>query len=239
MPSQTARMGVSAEHEQAQRALAKQARLKAGEEAHARAVADRDACVRGIAAMLPAMQAPAGMPPEGQPLSPDQYARCDHCLICSSSAGLGWAVAAHCGSRGCRGSAPAPAAARHGAASSVMAQAWAGVNIAEAHACAGVRPCSMQSLHSDDCSFADALEHHVGKLGSDADALRAAHARKDDELGRLVDGVTSQLAAAREGMRAKQDLINSSEAQEQGLHSEASAAHLAHAYVELQLHGGA
>ena len=67
-------MGVTAEREQAQRALAKQARLKAAEEAHARSVADRDACMRGIAAMLPGMQAPPGVPAEGQPVSPEQYA---------------------------------------------------------------------------------------------------------------------------------------------------------------------
>ena len=101
-----------------------------------------------------------------------------------------------------------------------------------------VLTCSMSLLPSA-CRFADALERHVSQLGADADALRAAHARKDDELGRLVDGVTSQLAAAREGMRAKQDLISSSEAQLQRLHSEASAPpfHQEHAGACMQAGG--
>jgi hypothetical protein len=73
------------------------------------------------------------------------------------------------------------------------------------------------------CSFEQALQQHVTQLGADADALRKAHAKKDDDMGRLVDGVTSQLAAAREGVRAKQDLIRSSEASMERLRSEARA----------------
>lgn len=82
-------------------------------------------------------------------------------------------------------------------------------------------------LLSCACSFGQALQQHVTKLQADADALKAAHAKKDDDMGRLVDGVTSQLAAAREGVRAKQDLIQSSEASMERLRSRrALKAHL-------------
>ena len=71
------------------------------------------------------------------------------------------------------------------------------------------------------CSFGQAQQQYVNRLSAEVDALKAAHAKRDDDMGRLVDDVTSQLAAAREGVRAKQDLIQSSEASMQRLHSEA------------------
>ena len=65
--AQTARMGVTAEREQYERALQKQSRLTAAAEAHARHCADRDRFVRELAAKSGV--GAQHLPPTG-PLSP-------------------------------------------------------------------------------------------------------------------------------------------------------------------------
>jgi hypothetical protein len=56
-----------------------------------------------------------------------------------------------------------------------------------------------------------AMQDFESKLTQELQQLKAANASKDDEMGRQVDGVTTQLAGAREGVRAKQDFIRTSE----------------------------
>jgi hypothetical protein len=68
--------------------------------------------------------------------------------------------------------------------------------------------------------FITALVEHEAGVGRDLAALKGANARRDDEMGALVDSLTSKLAGAREAVRAKQDLVARSEAAMQRLHSE-------------------
>ena len=68
--------------------------------------------------------------------------------------------------------------------------------------------------------FVAALVEHEAGVGHELAALKAANARRDDEMGALVDAVTSKLAGAREAVRAKQDLVRNAEATMQRLQSE-------------------
>lgn len=56
-----------------------------------------------------------------------------------------------------------------------------------------------------------ALQDHEAELAQELQLLKAANARKEDEMGRQVDGTTSQMACTREGIRAKQEFIRTSQ----------------------------
>ena len=55
------------------------------------------------------------------------------------------------------------------------------------------------------------MQDFESKLTQELQLLKAANASKDDEMGRSVDGITTQLAGAKEGVRAKQDFMRTSE----------------------------
>ncbi len=91
-------------------------------------------------------------------------------------------------------------------------------------ACACTCPCQWpllgQSLSVDDRRFRQALADHECKLGQELHALKSGNARKDDDMGHLVDGTTSQMAAAKEGIKAKQEFIRTSQVMIERLQAE-------------------
>ena len=66
------------------------------------------------------------------------------------------------------------------------------------------------------------MQDFEAKLTQELQALKTANASKDDEMGRLVDGINTQMAGAREGIRAKKDAIRTNEAQMSRLQAEVS-----------------
>ena len=66
------------------------------------------------------------------------------------------------------------------------------------------------------------MQDFEAKLTQELQALKTANASKDDEMGRLVDGINTQMAGAREGIRAKKDSIRTNEAQMSRLQAEVS-----------------
>ena len=70
------------------------------------------------------------------------------------------------------------------------------------------------------CRFTHALADHESRLGQQLHALKTSNARKDDDMGRLIDGITSQMAAAKEGIKAKLEFIRSSQVTMERLRAE-------------------
>lgn len=70
------------------------------------------------------------------------------------------------------------------------------------------------------CRVKRAMQDFEAKLTQELQALKTAISSKDDEMGRLVDGINTQIAGAREGVRAKKDSIRTNETQISRLQAE-------------------